>query len=84
MSGLRSLRSCAGADHVAVRSLLARVAKLEQARSPASPIELWFGSLEAFSNDLRAGIRAGEYDPTDMPEVIAGIERWHREGAWAR
>lgn len=24
------------------------------------------------------------YDPTDMPVVIVGIERWHREGAWAR
>jgi hypothetical protein len=69
---------------VAVRSLLSRVAKLEQARSPASPIELWFGSLGAFSDDLRAGIAAGVYDPTDMPVVIAGVERWHHEGAWAR
>ena len=69
---------------MAVRSLLARVAKLEQTRAPTSPIELWFGSLEAFNDDLHAGIAAGAYDPTDMLVVIAGIERWHREGAWAR
>ncbi|MCW4460455.1 hypothetical protein OK349_01960 [Sphingomonas sp. BT-65] len=67
-----------------MRSLLSRVAKLEQSRSPASPIELWFGSLGAFSDGLRAGIAAGEYDPADMPVVMAGIERWHRDGAWAR
>lgn len=69
---------------MAVRSLLARVAKLEQARAPKSPIELWFGSLDAFCDDLHAGIAAGTYDPTDVPVVIAGVERWHRDGAWAR
>lgn len=66
------------------RGLLARVAKLEQARVPTSPFERWYGSLDAFSDEVRAGIEAGAYEPTDMPVVIAGVERWHREGAWAR
>jgi hypothetical protein len=44
---------------------------------------VWFGSLGAFFDDLRAGIAAGAYDPTDMPVVIAGIERWHRD-VWGR
>ena len=70
-------------DHVSVRNLLARVAKLEQSCAPRSPIEVWFGSLGAFFDDLRAGIAAGAYDPTDMPVVIAGIERWHRD-VWGR
>jgi hypothetical protein len=65
---------------VAVRNLLARVAKLEQSRTPTSPIEIWFGSLDAFTDDLRAGIVAGIYDPADMPMVIAAVERWHRDG----
>lgn len=68
---------------MAVRNLLARVAKLEQSRTPTSPIEIWFGSLDAFADDLRAGIAAGTYDPKDMPVVIAAVERWHRE-VWAR
>lgn len=66
------------------RSLLARVAKLEQARVPTSPFERWYGSLDAFTDGLRAGIEAGDYDPTDMPVVIMSVERWHRDGAWSR
>ena len=69
---------------MAVRSLLARVAKLEQARTPTSPVELWFGSIEAFSEEMRAGIATGIYDQRDMPVVIAGVERWHRDCAWGR
>lgn len=69
---------------MAVRGLLARVARLEQARIPTSPFERWYGSLEAFTDGARAGIAAGIYDPRDMPVVIASVERWHRDGAWAR
>lgn len=68
---------------MAVRSLLARVARMEQARIPTSPIERWYGSLEAFSERARAGIAAGTYDATDMPVVIMSVERWHRDGAWS-
>jgi hypothetical protein len=64
--------------------MLARVRRLEQARAPASPFELWFGSLEAFCDELRAGIAAGEYDPSDMSVVIAGVVRWHTDAVWAR
>ena len=69
---------------MAVRSLLARVAKLEQARSPTSPIELWFGSVAAFTDDLHTGIAQGRYDRRDMQAVMAAVERWHRDGVWAR
>lgn len=69
---------------MAVRSMLARVAKLEQTRVPTSPFERWYGSLEAFTDELRAGTRAGTYDRTDMPVVIASVERWHRDGVWTR
>jgi hypothetical protein len=41
-----------------------------------------FGSVDAFTEDLRAGMEAGMYDRRDMPVVIAAIERWHRE-VWA-
>ena len=63
--------------------MLARVARLEHARSPTSPFVLWFGSLETFTDELRAGVAAGRYDARDVPVVIAGVERWHRD-VWAR
>ncbi len=66
------------------RGLRARVARLERARTPTSPIVLWYGTLDAFTNELRAGIASGIYDPRDMPVVIDSIERWHRDGVWAR
>ena len=64
------------------RSLLARVQRLEERRTPTSPIARWFGSVDAFTDELRAGIAAGTYDQRDMPVVIKAIERWHRE-VWA-
>lgn len=67
-----------------MRSLLARVQRLEERRSPSSPFERWYGSVEAFTDELRAGIADGSYDPLDMPVVIAAIERWHADGVWAR
>jgi hypothetical protein len=69
---------------MASRRPLARVARLERARTPTSPIALMYGSLDAFTDELRAGIAAGVYDARDMPHVIVGVERWHREGVWAR
>lgn len=70
---------------MATRGLRARVARLERARTPTSPIALMYGSLDAFTDQLRAGIAAGVYDARDMPHVIAGVERWHRDGGvWAR
>jgi hypothetical protein len=67
---------------VSVRAMLARVQRLEQGRSPTSPFERWFGALDVFTDDLRAGVAAGVYDATDMPVVIASVERWHRDCLW--
>lgn len=64
--------------------MLARVQRIEQARRPTSPFELWYGTLDAFTDQLRAGIASGIYDPRDMPVVIDSIRRWHRDGVWSR
>lgn len=67
-----------------VRSLLARVQRLEQARiAPRSPFEAAFGSFDAFAADTQAGIDAGQFDSRDMPAVVNSIRRWHEEeGLW--
>jgi len=67
---------------VAVRSLLARVAKLEQTRQPTSPFVRWFGSLEVWESECQAGIDAGQLDPRDVPVVMLAVRRWHCDGAW--
>jgi hypothetical protein len=69
---------------MAVRALLSRLAKLEQARGPTSPFLLEYGSLDALEAECRAGIAEGIYDPTDMPVVIRAIRGWHEAGAWSR
>jgi hypothetical protein len=69
---------------MSVRSLLARVQRLEQARrAPRSPFEQAFGTLEAWEADVQAGIDAGTLDRIDMPVVIACVRRWHRDGVWS-
>ena len=69
---------------VGVRGLLARVGKLEASRrGPRSPFELAYGSLEAFETSVQSDVDAGRLDPTDMPDVLAAIRRWHNDGAWA-
>lgn len=61
----------------AIRALLTRVTRLEQARVPGcSPFVSAFGSFEAFAAKCEAGITAGIYDPLDMPCVLASIHRW--------
>ena len=67
----------------AIQGLLARVARLEQARvSPRTPIELAYGSLEAWEAEVQADIDAGNADPTDMPLVLMCVRRWHTERLW--
>ncbi|MBS1832582.1 MAG: hypothetical protein JST65_07715 [Acidobacteria bacterium] len=63
-----------------MRSLLGRVARLEQARS--SPWTRFFGTPEEFAADMQRGMDAGIYDKRDMPAVVASIRRWCREGMW--
>lgn len=44
---------------VGVRSMLARVRRLEATRAMVSPIQRWYGSVEAFEVEVRAGVDAG-------------------------
>jgi len=67
----------------AVRSLLARVQRLEQARTAAlSPFEAAYGSFDAFAAEAQAGIARGTYDKRDMPLVLNCLRRWHSDGVW--
>jgi hypothetical protein len=66
-----------------VRSLLARVARLEQARAPVeSPFERTFGSLAAFAAAAREDIAAGNLDARDGPDVLAAVRGWHENRVW--
>lgn len=78
----------------AIRSMLTRVQRLEQARrAPRSLIEASYGSLEAWEDQVRAEVEAGKLDRIDMlgadgnGGVLAAVARWHRErmfGMWQR
>jgi hypothetical protein len=66
------------------RALLARVARLEQAKVSRSLFEREYGSFDAFEADARAGMAAGVLDTRDMPAILNSIRRWHVEGLWRR
>lgn len=69
-----------------VRGMLRRVQKLEKARQPPprrpSPIEVAYGSVDAFADAAQAGIDAGKLDRDDMAVVIASVRRWHSDKVW--
>lgn len=66
-----------------VRSLLTRVARLEAQRAtPRSPIEVAYGSMDAFAEQVQAEIDAGKLDRADMPVVLAALRRWHDDAVW--
>lgn len=65
-----------------VRGMLARVRRLEVARSTASPIARLYASFDAFADDVQADIDAGKLDRTDMPIVLDCLRRWERDGVW--
>ncbi len=70
-----------------VRGMTKRVRRLERARSPRSPIERMYGSLDAFAAEVQSEIAAGKLCRHDGPLILKSIERWHREelwGAWQR
>ena len=68
----------------AVRSMLARVAKLEAARvAPRSPFEVAYGSMDAFAEQVQGDVEAGKLDAIDMAGVVAALHRWHRDRVWA-
>jgi hypothetical protein len=67
----------------AVRTLLARVSRLEQARvPPVSPFQRDYGSLEAFEAAAQGMINAGDLDPRDGPMLLSSIRRWHSDEVW--
>lgn len=61
----------------AIRSMLARVAKLEVEQVP--PLLAKFGGEEgwaAFQAEAEAGVAEGRYDRRDMPVILRSIQRW--------
>lgn len=65
------------------RAMLARVQKLETAgTSPRTPIELAYGSLEAWEAEVLADMETGKADPVEMPVVLKCVRRWHDEQLW--
>lgn len=61
----------------AIRSMLARVAKLEVEQVP--PLLAKFGGEEgwlAFEAEAQAGVAQGRYDSRDMPVIIKALRRW--------
>jgi hypothetical protein len=67
---------------MSVRAMLARVQRLEQARSPTSPFEIAFGSLDAWEAECWAGIDVGLLDSHDVPLLLTAVRRWHSDEAW--
>jgi hypothetical protein len=68
-----------------VRSMLARVKRIEAVRAPLlSPFEIGYGSLDAWEAGCRVGIEEGYLDGPDVTVVMLAVRRWHRDGAWAR
>ena len=66
------------------RAMLARVQRLERLRqAPVSPIELAYGSMDAFADATMAEVEAGKLDSVDMPIVLQCLRNWHRDGVWA-
>ena len=66
-----------------VRSMLDRVRKLEAARAaPRSPIELTYGSFDAFEDQTLALIDEGKLDRGDMVAVLTALRRWHADRLW--
>lgn len=66
------------------RSLLARVRRLEAARTKVSPFVRDYGSFEAFEAEVRVGIEARAYDRIDMTSVLNCLRRWESNGTWTR
>lgn len=66
-----------------IRSLVERVRRLEEAVSPRSPIELMFGSLNAFEAEMEQGIKAGKLCHMDAPVVLRCIRSWHGNNVYS-
>lgn len=68
---------------VGVRSMLARVGRLERADAPAmSPFERDYGSLENLAHSWRRMMDMGTLDRRDGEDIIKIVFRWHRDQVW--
>ena len=64
--------------------MLVRVQKLEAARAVLkSPIEVAYGSMDAFAIKVQVDVVAGKLDRTDAPVLVASLRRWHADRVWA-
>jgi hypothetical protein len=63
--------------------MLARVQKLEAARiTPRSPIEVAYGSMDAFAEQANRDVGAGKLDK-EFLLVVECLRRWHADQVWA-
>lgn len=66
-----------------VRSMLARVGRLERTDAPAvSPFEREYGSMENLARAWRSMMNAGTLDRRDGEVLITIIKRWHADRVW--
>lgn len=66
-----------------VRSMLARVGRLERMGAPAvSPFEREYGSLENLACAWRDLMDAGTLDRRDGEVLITIVFRWHEDRLW--
>jgi hypothetical protein len=72
-----------------VRALAERVRRLEAARAaPKSPLDLIYGSFDAFAQKMRADVEAGRLDRADVVGadgnggILAALRCWHDEQLW--
>ncbi|MBP6013150.1 MAG: hypothetical protein KBA31_13065 [Alphaproteobacteria bacterium] len=57
--------------------------RLETRVTSRSPIEIAYGSLDAFVEKVQGDIDAGTLDRIDMPIILNCIRRWHHEQLWS-
>lgn len=66
-----------------IRAMLKRVQVLEQARqAPKSPIEVAYGSMDAYAEEAEAEIAAGKLDGRDFPIILDCLRKWHADHVW--
>lgn len=66
-----------------VRSMLARVRRIEAVRAPVrSPISRDYGSFDAFAAECDAMMAAGKLDRHDFPVILYCLRKWETDGIW--
>lgn len=68
---------------MSLRNLQRRTVKLEKDRKRRpSPIVLWYGSWDAFVDDVHAAVNAGALDP-EFLDTVDALRAWEASGFWA-